>query len=73
MMQNLFTAKHIAVLISGIALVVLGYILLAQGPIDNPLSLSFAPFLLVGGYCVIIPVALILKDKAPDKSKKTGV
>ena len=72
-MQNIFTGRQIAVVIIGIAVLIAGYILLAQGPVDNPLSLSVAPFLLIGGYCVIIPVAIILKDKSPDKTKKTGV
>jgi hypothetical protein len=63
MMQNIFSGKQLTVLMVGIAL----------GPVDNPLSLTFAPFLLIGGYCVVIPVAIILKDKASDKSKKSGV
>ena len=72
-MQNIFSGKQLTVLMVGIALIVLGYIMLAQGPVDNPVSLTFAPFLLIGGYCVVIPVAIILKDKASDKSKKSGV
>ena len=72
-MQNIFSARQITVFLIGIALIVVGYIMLAQGPVDNPLSLTVAPFLLIGGYCVIIPVALILKDKTPDTSKKSGV
>ena len=72
-MQNIFSGKQIALLMAGIVTVILGYILLAQGPVDNPLSLSIAPILLVGGYCVVIPVALILNGKKPDKSKKSGV
>ena len=72
-MQNIFTGKQITVLIIGIMVIAVGYIFLAQGPVDNPLSLSFAPFLLIGGYCVIIPVALLLKDKKPDSTKKSGV
>lgn len=45
-------------IILGVALVVIiaGYILLAQG------SITAAPLLLVIGYCVIIPVAIILRD-----------
>jgi uncharacterized membrane protein HdeD (DUF308 family) len=74
-MQNLFSGKQKAVLFIGIVVIAIGYILLAQGPVDNPLSLSFAPFLLIGGYCVIIPIALLLKDKdtASDTTKKKGV
>jgi len=66
-MQNLFTAKHIGFFITGLLVIALGYVLLAQGPVDNPLSLSVAPFLLIGGYCVVIPVAIILKDNGQKK------
>ena len=67
-MQNLLTGKHLKLLGLGIIILVVGYILLAQGPVNNPLSLSVAPILLIGGYCVIIPAAIILKDKEQKKS-----
>lgn len=46
----------------GISLVVLiiGYIVLGQG------SITLAPILLVLGYCVLIPVSLIIKSGQPD-------
>jgi hypothetical protein len=68
-MENLFTRKHITLFCIGCLTLILGYILLAQGPVDNPLSLSVAPLLLIGGYCIIIPVAIILKDKEQKKTK----
>ncbi len=53
----------------GLATIVLGYILMATGITDdpakyqttwnNPLASSVAPVVLVIGYCVIIPLALI--------------
>jgi len=66
-MKNLLARKNI--LIIGITVVLLGiaYVLLAQGPVDNPLSISVAPFILVGCYCVLIPVAILLKDKNEEK------
>lgn len=39
---------------SGLAAVVLGYVLLSQGDV------TAAPLLLVGGYCVLVPLAFIL-------------
>ncbi len=72
-MNNLFTGKHITFLLICIAVLTIGYILLAQGPVNNPLSLSIAPLLLVGGYCVLIPAAILLKDDGRTKTKKKGV
>ena len=44
--------------------IILGYILLSQGPASNPASLTWAPIFLVAGYCVIIPIALLRRQKA---------
>lgn len=62
-MKNLFSRKNIVLLIVSCILLVVGYVLLAQGPVDNPLSLSVAPFILVGCYCILIPAAIVLKGK----------
>lgn len=45
----------------GIAVIVVGFVLLSMGmeQWDNPLSVSFAPVVLVIGYCVIIPLAIM--------------
>jgi uncharacterized membrane protein HdeD (DUF308 family) len=41
------------IMAAGLVAIVLGYILLSQG------SISAAPALLVLGYCILVPVALI--------------
>jgi hypothetical protein len=46
--------RNIGLFTGGLAAVVLGYVLLAQGDI------TLAPLLLVAGYCVLIPLAFIL-------------
>jgi len=57
-----FTGKNLKVFIAGLVVIGLGYALLSMPPADGFLSLTMAPVLLVLGYCVIIPVSLILKD-----------
>jgi len=56
-------------LLFGLALVVIaiGYITLGYG------SITLAPILLVVGYCVLIPISLIIKDKKveADSNHKT--
>jgi hypothetical protein len=44
--------------LSGVLLVI-GYILLGQGPADNHLSKSVAPVILVAVYCGLIPYAIL--------------
>ena len=48
---------------AGLAIIVVGYILLSIPPADGFLSLTLAPLLLVVGYCVVIPAAILVKDR----------
>ena len=59
-----FTRKNYYIFAVGLATVIVGYIALAQG------SITLAPILLVLGYCVIIPIAILYrgaKDAEPQK------
>lgn len=47
----------------GIMVILLGYVALAQGPADSFWSLTLAPILLVFGYCVVIPFAILYQKK----------
>ena len=71
-MKNVFASIHIKLFALSLALLVLGYVFLAQGPVDSPMSKTLAPLLLVGVYCVLIPVALSTKEnmqKETDQKK----
>ena len=57
-MERLESMKYLRksrnlILIAAIVSIVIGYIALAQG------SISLAPILLVLGYCILVPIALI--------------
>jgi len=43
----------------GALLLTVGYICLGQGPVDNHLSKSVAPVILVAVYCGLIPFAIL--------------
>ncbi|MFQ6091299.1 MAG: hypothetical protein ACE5OR_01230 [bacterium] len=58
-----FTKENYLLFLVGLAVIGLGYIALSRPPADNPWSLTVAPILLVLGYCVIIPIAIMLKGK----------
>ena len=57
-----FSSKNLKVFVAGLVVIGLGYVLLSIPPADGFLSLTMAPILLILGYCVIIPVSLLLKD-----------
>ena len=58
-----FTKKNYLLFLLGIVLIVLGYIVMALGEVDSVQSLTIAPIMLFTGYVVIIPAALIYRDK----------
>ncbi|MGQ9678317.1 MAG: hypothetical protein ACUVUD_03450 [bacterium] len=47
--------KNYLLLVAGLATIGAGFVALAQG------STTLAPFLLVVGYCVLVPLALLLR------------
>jgi hypothetical protein len=63
-----FTSKNYILFAIGLFVIVIGYITLGYG------SITLAPILLVLGYCVIIPIAIIIngrKEKPPEVQKGT--
>lgn len=54
-----FGRKNWIILGAGLVSIILGFITLASG------SITLAPILLVLGYCVLIPVGIMVKDKSP--------
>ena len=61
--------KNALLLMVGILIIVIGYFLLGRG------SITAAPLLLVLGYCVVVPLSIILWIKRPEdkqKSEQTG-
>jgi len=73
-MKNLFLSKTKKVFGISILLLAIGYFLLAQKPVENPLGLTVAPLILVGVYCILIPFAIIKDSKDSKESKqKKGV
>ena len=53
--------------IAGIGIIIIGYFLMAQGPWDNPLSLSFSPVVLLIGYIIVIPLAILFRKGKKEK------
>jgi uncharacterized membrane protein HdeD (DUF308 family) len=49
-----------------LVVIILGYVSLGMG------SITLAPLLLVIGYCVLIPVALIIKDPSVEAGRQSG-
>jgi len=58
-----FTKRNWTWMGIGLLVIIIGYIALSQG------SITLAPILLVLGYCVIIPIAILLGEKKKKEEK----
>jgi hypothetical protein len=65
-----YTRANTVLILTGLATVVAGYVALSKGPWNSFWSLTLAPILLVLGYCVIIPIALIYQKKKPEQGEQ---
>ncbi len=62
-----FGKRNYLVFALALVVITIGYVALGQG------SITLAPILLVLGYCVLIPIALLIKDRpGTDNSDKTN-
>jgi hypothetical protein len=72
MQGTLFSSRNLTLFGISLALLAVGYVLLGQGPVENPLSKTVAPIILVAVYCVLIPYAIMAKGREPPKDSKGG-
>ncbi len=61
------TKKNLFLIALGILMLIIGFVCLAQGPAENPISLTVAPIVLVIAYLVVIPIGILWLGK---KAKK---
>ncbi|MCK9182157.1 MAG: hypothetical protein M0P13_04660 [Fibrobacteraceae bacterium] len=59
--------KNILLVAFGALLLVVGFFCLAQGPAENPISLTVAPIILVFAYLVVIPIGILWGGKSQKK------
>jgi uncharacterized membrane protein HdeD (DUF308 family) len=59
--------RNISLFLIGLISIVIGFILMAQPPVNGFLSKTLAPIILVIAYLIIIPVAIFIKDKNTKK------
>jgi hypothetical protein len=66
---NIFDRLNYRYFLAGIGIIILGYIAMMQGPWNSFWSLHLAPILLLIGYCVLIPIAILKRSVKPPKSE----
>lgn len=58
-----YTKINYILFISGIIMIILGYIIMVTGETNSFQSLSLSPITLLIGYLILIPASLIYKEK----------
>ena len=61
--------KNILLIALGILMLIVGYVMLGQGPANNPLSLTYAPVILVLAYLVVIPLGILWGGRQQGQQK----
>ena len=62
-----FNKANYLLLFSGILFIILGYSIMAYGEVNSFQSLTLAPIILFIGYIILIPSALIYKERIINK------
>ncbi|MCF7811855.1 DUF3098 domain-containing protein [bacterium] len=55
----------------GVAILIIGFLLMSIGPWDNPLSRSVAPIVLLVGYLIVFPAAIFYRKSSDVDSPKS--
>jgi hypothetical protein len=63
-----FSSKNYAIFGVGLIVIILGYFIMATGTVNSFQSLTLAPIMLFIGYIIIIPFALIYREKSDTSS-----
>ena len=58
-----FSKKNYFLGAIGLATIIFSYVVMASGTVNSFQSLTLAPIMLFIGYLIIIPIALIYRDK----------
>ncbi|HXP90396.1 MAG TPA: hypothetical protein VN931_05655 [Fibrobacteria bacterium] len=69
-MKQSFGKINLVLIVLGAALGFFGLYLLSLAPVNNPISLNIAPFVVVAGYVVVIPAGILWPNKGSQTTEK---
>ena len=67
-----FTTTNYILFGIGLALIIVGYLVMAAGEVNSFQSLTLAPIMLFIAYIIVIPAALIYRKKSPEVEENLG-
>lgn len=63
--------QNLAIIAIGIAMLIIGYLMMSQNSVDGFVPTVLAPIILVTAYCIVLPYGLLKKPK--DETKQSAV
>lgn len=57
------TSKNYMIIGIGIVIIIIGYFFMSENSVNGFLPTIVAPILLIFGYCVVVPIGILYKDK----------
>jgi hypothetical protein len=69
-MNQAFGKINLALIVLGALIGFAGLYLLSLAPVNNPISLNVAPFVIVAGYLVVIPLGILWPGKKGEVAEK---
>lgn len=64
---DFISKKNILLFVIGLVTIAIAFVLMAQPPVDGFLSRTLAPIILVVAYLIIIPAAILVRDKSENQ------
>jgi hypothetical protein len=61
--KDYWTKENYIIFAVGFIVVFIGFLLMSQGPYDNPVSLHISPIVLLVAYLIIFPLSILFKKK----------
>ena len=61
--KNYWNSTNYMIFGVGIGVIIIGFILMAQAPWENPISLTVSPLVLLLAYIIIFPLSILYKKK----------
>ncbi len=70
--KNYWTKENYYLLGLGFLILITGFILMDQGPWDNPVSRTISPIVLLIGYLIIFPLAILYRKNKNNKQENVS-
>lgn len=64
------TKVNYILLLVGVGIIIIGYLFMLEGSVDGVMPLVIAPIVLIIGYIIIIPFALLYRQKEEVSDKR---